>query len=186
MTDTVVPPRVWIGTLGLHNAGHLIGAWFDAVDAPQDVWDWMRSPKIEPQVRPFKDDEIGEELWCFDHEGFPPAALSEECSPMEASRVAEVLEDLGSEADAYCAWVDTFRPASDFGDDVDEFRDAYAGEWDSERDFAENLAEELGLLPREHTWPTSYIDWDQATRDLFMDYASVPAPGGRVYVFRAV
>lgn len=54
--------------------------------------------------------------------------------------------------------------------DLDDFRDKYQGQWDSEKDFAEQLAEEWG-------WPDAmekaginwnYFDADAYAADLFI------------------
>ena len=39
--------------------------------------------------------------------------------------------------------------------------------------YAIEMAEEIGAIPSEYTWPTSCIDWGQAARELQMDYTSV-------------
>ena len=65
------------------------------------------------------------------------------------------------------------------------FDDAYAGEWDSEKDFAQQLAEDIGALPDTNHWPAYCIDWEYAARELFLgDYWSAQIETGGVYVFR--
>ena len=44
-------------------------------------------------------------------------------------------------------------------------------------EYAQELAEELDLVPNSYSWPTSYIDWERAARDLKMDYTSVEVDG---------
>lgn len=70
---------------------------------------------------------------------------------------------------------------------MSEFEDAYVGEWDSEKAFAED--EDGGAvclfesLSDDHV-AVRYFDWEMWTRDLFIsDYWSVDSPAG-VYVFR--
>ena len=46
----------------------------------------------------------------------------------------------------------------------------YQGEHDNDEGFACQMADELGLAPEGYSWPTSYIDWTAAARDLMMDY----------------
>jgi len=50
-------------------------------------------------------------------------------------------------------------------------------------DHARELAEELGLLPREYSWPTSCIDWEHAARELQYDYTGADF-AGVTYWFR--
>jgi Antirestriction protein (ArdA) len=44
---------------------------------------------------------------------------------------------------------------------------------DDFEDFARELAEDIGAVPEDYTWPTSCIDWKQAARELAMDYSTV-------------
>lgn len=87
----------------------------------------------------------------------------------------EHLQDAGQ------AWLDN-------GCDADEatFTDSYAGEWDSFREYAEDLAEGLGMLAEVPEWAQPYFDWDKFTHDLTFDHDVLDAPGSGVYVFRAV
>jgi len=50
-------------------------------------------------------------------------------------------------------------------------RDSYFEE------YARELAEELDLIPTNATWPATCIDWEQAARELQMDYTSVEFDG---------
>ena len=45
------------------------------------------------------------------------------------------------------------------------------------KDYAQELAEECGLITEGAGWPNTCIDWDQATRELQMDYTSVEFDG---------
>ena len=44
-------------------------------------------------------------------------------------------------------------------------------------DYARDLADELGLVPVEDTWPASYIDWKAAADALISDYSEVTILG---------
>lgn len=51
------------------------------------------------------------------------------------------------------------------------FEDAYVGQYDSERDFAEELADDTGMLADAPDFLLTYFDYDAFARDLFMtDY----------------
>jgi hypothetical protein len=43
--------------------------------------------------------------------------------------------------------------------------------------FAEELAEDIGAIDSNATWPLNCIDWEQAASDLQMDYTSVEFDG---------
>ena len=51
--------------------------------------------------------------------------------------------------------------------------DSYQGRYCDDETFAQELAESMGSVPTTFTWPTSYIDWERAARDLMMDYYEV-------------
>lgn len=45
------------------------------------------------------------------------------------------------------------------------------------RTYAQELAEDIGAVDDNATWPARCIDWDQAARELRMDYSSVEIDG---------
>jgi hypothetical protein len=51
------------------------------------------------------------------------------------------------------------------------------------KDYAQELAEDIGAINKEAAWPNNCIDWDQATRELQMDYSSTEI-GGITYWWR--
>ena len=84
-------------------------------------------------------------------------------------------------------------------DEIDEYNellefknDAGTSEWsygvtfieDSYfEEYAQELAEDIGAIPRGVSWPCTCIDWEQATRELKMDY-SVVEFGEYTYYYR--
>jgi hypothetical protein len=52
------------------------------------------------------------------------------------------------------------------------------------KDYAQELAEDIGAIDRNAKWPNTCIDWDQAARELKMDYTEVDF-GGVAYLMRA-
>jgi len=51
------------------------------------------------------------------------------------------------------------------------------------RDYAQELAEDIGAVNKNSTWPHYCIDWDRAARELQMDYTSVTIDG-MTYFYR--
>ena len=45
------------------------------------------------------------------------------------------------------------------------------------RAYAEELADDCGLIPRDAGWPLTCIDWEQAARELRYDYSGVDIDG---------
>ena len=69
--------------------------------------------------------------------------------------------------------------------------EGYSGDWkygaqlvrDSYfKDHAQELAEDCGMIPSGLSWPCTCIDWDQAARELQMDYTSVEFAGVTYWV----
>lgn len=51
--------------------------------------------------------------------------------------------------------------------DIDE---AYNGRYDDDEDFAMQLANDIGAIDKNASWPQSCIDWEQAAKELMYDY----------------
>ncbi|KKL86611.1 hypothetical protein LCGC14_1942930, partial [marine sediment metagenome] len=45
------------------------------------------------------------------------------------------------------------------------------------KEYAQELADDIGAIDSDLTWPNNCIDWDQATRELQMDYSTVEFDG---------
>ena len=45
------------------------------------------------------------------------------------------------------------------------------------KDYAIDLADDIGAIPKDAGWPSRCIDWDQAASELQMDYSSVEFDG---------
>jgi hypothetical protein len=77
------------------------------------------------------------------------------------------LEALQSEAEGY---------AADWQHGETLIRDSYF------KTYAQELADDIGAVPRDLSWPATCIDWDQAARELQMDYTSVDFDGVTYWV----
>ena len=51
-------------------------------------------------------------------------------------------------------------------------------------EYAQELAEDIGAISRNCDWPANCIDWEQAVRELQMDYTEIDFDGG-TYLMRA-
>lgn len=59
----------------------------------------------------------------------------------------------------------------------------YVDERDFE-DYAREIADDIGAIDKDAGWPCNCIDWDQAARELKMDYSSVEWQGD-TYLYRS-
>jgi antirestriction protein len=198
-------PRVYVACLAAYNNGCLHGQWIDANQPVDDIWSEVQemlaaSPEnatcqwcgavmvsTDGPVRWDKPCTHGEhfpasaEEWAIhDYEGFGALQLSEWESFERVSAIAAGVENHG---DAFTAWLsyDSSRDPSD----LDAFDDAYRGEWDSLRDYAEDFADSTGLydMASEAGSPYVTVDVDALERDLDIDLYTVESDHYTIYVF---
>lgn len=67
--------------------------------------------------------------------------------------------------------LDVINAAIDCDVNLADIDEAYNGKHDSDEDFAEQLAEDLGLINSDAQWPNNCIDWEQAAKELMYDYS---------------
>lgn len=177
LTDEI--PMVWIGCMSCYNSGRLVGEWFPAAGADLVT--------VE-QVHHISRSHLSgcEELWVMDHEYLP---IDGECSPMEAAAWAERLAGVEEHLrPAFRAWASAgaYAADSDGLPEVDEFFDAYCGQWPTFRAYAEDQAESSGMMA---DWPAEavqHFNWESWTRDLRFGYTVVDAPAGESFIFRSL
>ena len=109
-------------------------------------------------------DELTEELAAY-----PSDANDEMDQDGEAMREElDQLKNLAEEASNY---------ASDWGHGETLIRDSYF------KEYAMDLADDIGAVSADAHWPNSCIDWDQAARELQVDYTAIDF-GGVAYWIR--
>lgn len=92
---------------------------------------------------------------------------------------------------ALCAWVRSGSYIAQGDSDlpcVGDFEESFVGEWDSFRDYAFQLTDEIDMfagLDDDHV-AVRYFGWDSWISDLAMDHTVVPTGHGGVYVFRSL
>jgi hypothetical protein len=107
---------------------------------------------------------------------------------------AEALEHFGFGNDDPTGWADLIAELDADGIDPDTVEDSYCGRaegWSEERagaDYAQQLAEDLGVKLDQMEWPLTCVDWDAAWRELVLGdgYRLHSIGGGDWLVFRAV
>lgn len=76
-------------------------------------------------------------------------------------------------SDAYAGYADNYvLDLENFSEWREDAEDDYAGEYDSDEEFAQEMADDLGVDINTPGWPFSCIDWSQAARELMYDYFS--------------
>ncbi len=69
---------------------------------------------------------------------------------------------------------------------ISDFEEHYQGHWDSFREYAEQLADDIDLLADVPEEIAQYFDWEAWSRDLVFDYSTYDDPEGGVFVFRVM
>lgn len=85
----------------------------------------------------------------------------------DESEELKALQALAADAEGY---------ADDWRHGAALIRDSYF------ETYAQEFAEEIGAINGEARWPNSCIDWEQASRELQMDYTSVDFDGVTYWV----
>ena len=170
MKTTQITAKVYVACLAAYNNGILHGSWIDANQEAGGINDAIKNMLASSPIA------NAEEWAIHDYEGFCGLRLSEYESIEKVAEMAVMIEEHG-EAWAKFAEYEGIEYAS-----IERFEEAYAGEWLSEEDFAEQLAEETMEIPQHLAF---YIDFEKLARDLFInDYFSAESENCKVYVFR--
>ncbi|MFT3663232.1 MAG: antirestriction protein ArdA [Gordonia sp. (in: high G+C Gram-positive bacteria)] len=179
MTTTITAePRAWIGCLGCYNSGRLVGRWYDVTDCAEvDVASVHRGSGVHWKAQGC------EEIWVMDTDDLP---VDTEMGVTDAAAWGECFTEAGDRWPAVAAWVRSGAYVAEGSSDIpslSDFEDRYRGCWTSFRDYAHQLAEDLGLLQDVPEEVERYFDWDSWIRDLEMGYTVETAPDCSVYVF---
>ena len=167
-------PRIYVACLAAYNNGRLHGRWIDADQSVDDIWS-------EVQAMLAASPEPGAEEWAIhDYEGFGSLRLSEWES---FERVSAIAAGIAEHGPAFAAWL-SYDESRDL-DDPNAFLDAYRGEWDSLRAYAEQFADDIGLYDAAEKTGSPYVavDIDMLERDLDIEMYSVESDHYTVYVF---
>ena len=81
------------------------------------------------------------------------------------NQAQKMAEENGLSEEINQAYIDNVGEEYAEADGVEE---AFAGEFDSDEDFAQDMAENTGEL--EENWPYNCIDWEHAAHELMFDY----------------
>ena len=176
-TDTT--PRAWIGCLACYNEGRLVGDWFDAATADEVTLADVHGAHSRADSH--------DELWVFDHENLP---IRGELDPLAAAEWGRVYTEVGPERwPALCAWVESGDYVAEDDTDlpsISDFEERYCGRWDDFREYAEQLADYIGLLAGVPEEIARYFDWRAWCREVAFDYSTYDDPEGGVFVFRVL
>ena len=172
-------PRIYVACLAAYNAGQLHGGWINCDVSAEEIG---KAVKEILQYSPQAKYQACVEWAIHDCEGFGGITLSESES---FETVAELAEAISKEGEAFATFYDC-NTYDSVEDALEKFSENYLGEFETEKDFAEEQLNENGTIEavKEAGLAAYYIDFEAVARDWFCgDYWSSQAPGGRVYVY---
>lgn len=101
--------------------------------------------------------------------------LSEEFSIDDWQECPEFLQDLETLAEYFEAGedydIEVYEAASELDIPFSDVSEAYQGQFNSDEDFAQDMAEQLGSIDKNASWPMNCIDWEYAAKELMYDYS---------------
>ncbi|TRW96277.1 antirestriction protein ArdA [Paracoccus sp. M683] len=161
--------RIYVACLAAYNNGILHGRWIAASREAYDIYADIRAMLAASPI------EDAEEWAIHDHEGFEGAEVSEYMGIEQVAELAAFIEEhgeIGGKLVGHFGNLDEARKA---------IEDAYAGEYRSLADFAEELTEETGDIPERLRF---YIDYDRMARDMEIgDVFTIETGFEQVHVF---
>ena len=163
--------RVFVSTFEEYNAGRINGGWIDITDMDRDDFEEAVEEMIE------RLELKGEEIMIQDAEGNVKNFVSDSGISDDFFDIVENYDEDDQEI--------IFAYKTGVGDETpEEIMDSYIGTYSEEEDFVNACVDEglMGDIPEKIKM---YIDYESLTRDIMMDYNSVDAENGDVYIFRA-
>ena len=169
MNKKVSEIRIYVACLAAYNSGILHGAWIDACQGVDNIWE-----DVEAMLKASPIEEA-EEWAIHDYEGFAGASLSEYSSFDTVVELADFIKEvgeLGGELVSYFGNVGSAKEA---------YNDHYAGEYNCVADFAQQITEETSNIPKNLEF---YIDYERMARDLEInDVLALEVKSGEVHIF---
>lgn len=151
---TSYTPRVYVGTYAKYNNGSIEGAWLD-LENYSDKDDFLAA------CAELHKSESDPELMFQDFEDIPEGMISE-------SSIEEALWDWINLDDSDKELLKVYRENIESSGDIETARDAFMGKADSPEDWAEQYADETGLLESVPDNLKYYFDWKAYARDAQM------------------
>lgn len=155
-TQITDQPAVYVGTYGKYNDGSINGAWVDLtkVNTLSEFYEICQSIHA---------DEADPEYMFQDFQGFP-RSLYCESTMNEFFKVWEYVQENLSNYPIDAVWA-----YLDYGYDIENFEEAYNGEYGSETEFAEQLLDDTGYFSGVPDTIKFYFDYERFANDLFIN-----------------
>lgn len=172
-TTTTATPKAWVGCLGCYNNGSLIGKWLDGESCADLEAAGLAKIETHGDYTAPRCVRCGaDEFAVMDHEGYGDL-LDGECSAPEAQAVAlaiATIEGKGLDIEAVAAYANNMHLSiANFDDWKDNYEEAYIGEYDNMKEYAEEYVNMCGLLVGIPDNIARYFDYEAYGHDLEAD-----------------
>ena len=156
--------KIYVGTYGKYNNGSLFGEWIDLTQFADKEDFYKACKKLHKQER-------DPEYMFQDFDGIlsdmPKNWVSESHISEEVFTFLAHFSDDEDKSEAFLNWVSSAGYTGDFQYLLSQFEDAYYGEYDSPKAFAEHLVDDTGVLKKMESL-SYYFDYEAYARDLFL------------------
>ena len=156
-------PALFVTTYAAYNSGRQFqyGQWVP-IDGSMNYAEFCEHCKVLTH-------ESDPEFMITDFENFPRAWYAESGLPSESTYECIVGYSQMQDTDAFDTYMDIFGHSSGYTDWDDlegDFEDRYRGQYKSDTDFADEYAEETGMLDGVPETVKCYFDYEAFARDL--------------------
>lgn len=148
--------------------------WYD-IDSSTDIEELIE--QIQDELHEGEGDRVEDIELVFDEWELPTLLeelKSESWIAPDLPEAIEALEDADHDLEVYEAYEENMGTspacASDIQKLIKDADEAYQGEHKDDEDFARDMAEQLGSVDKNVSWPMNCIDWGQAASELMYDY----------------
>lgn len=130
-----------------------------------NIFDHITTVYLNGEV--FQPDDIEELQYGSDIDAIKVDVFNKQHTFSEFLEFADEVERSSLDTDVIAAYIS--NTGCDLGNAVSEAEEAFAGEFSNDRDFAQDMADQLGM-EKDLSWPHNCIDWEMAAKELMYDY----------------
>lgn len=170
MANELTKAAAYVGTYAKYQKGNLSGEWmkfsdYEDYDKFMAACRELHKDEAQPEIM-FQDFDYCEDLRGLVWEGGISPKL------WDFIEAVDYIDMDDAELSVFASWCDwhsvDLSKEEDFESLISQFRDALQGEFNSKEDFAEELMNDLYVIP---DFLENYIDYTAVARDLFLtDY----------------
>jgi antirestriction protein len=175
MTAATTTPEVWIACLASYNAGRLIGEWVDATDI-DNLTEAVERIKHAAVVAARGAGEgvmyfpVPEEFAIHDYNNFPDTLVSQLGEYPDWKTIVSIAKMIEDHGDKFVAYINACEIDLSEADSIEgKFEEASKGEWESEKAYAEEYLEDMGILGESRKHPGGH-DFHPAIPEEWQQY----------------